>query len=200
MDYEADDETPYMEGSNHRAAPVQRLFQYGFHPRTNDSVFAKEFGGKTQMNNTDKELSTKLKSIVIELDSDEQEKIKAAAKDAGLSVQKYVLKAVRERMAKGVRTDTPPHIHSWQDEDTSEVTEDNRPYMPHAAGEEKFTPAEEAYILRLMRESHTQVPTIGQFEHMSDETQMHTTQRLLAHRKNAIERLMIRRYVEELIG
>lgn len=144
----------------------------------------------------DKELTSKIKSIVIELDSDEQEKIKAAAKSTGLSVQKYILKAVRERMARG---NYPRHLSGAED-DTVEISEEDKPYMPRNAGEEQFSPIEEEYILNIMRENYAHVPTVGEFERMSDETQMHTTQRLLAYREKAVERLMTRRYVEEIMG
>ena len=144
----------------------------------------------------DKELTSKIKSIVIELDSDEQEKIKAAARFAGLSVQKYILKAVRERMARG---NSPRHLSGAED-DLVEISEEDKPYMPRNAGEEQFSPFEEEYILNVMRENRAHVPTVREFERMSDEAQMHITQRLLAYREKAVERLITRRYVEEIMG
>lgn len=135
-------------------------------------------------------------SIVIELDGDEQKKIKVAAKAAGLSVQKYILKAIHERMAQDNRS---LHLNINVDK-TVELGAKDIPYMPHATDEEVFSPVEEAYILRFMQESHAQIPTIREFDQMSGEKQMHTTQRLLTHRRNAIDHLEIRRYVEEFLG
>ena len=136
---------------------------------------------------TDKNVESKNELITIELDENKQENIKAAAASEGLSVQEYILMAVNEKM-----------ISSYQR--INDLPDDRKPYMPHSADEEVFTPGEEAYIFRIMKENHVQIPTVGEFDRLSDETQMHTTQRLLIQRKNAIERLMIRRDVEEVLG